>query len=205
MTQDHYFSPQPKADHRYQRFQEHLRGREFTFITDEGVFSKRRVDPGTRLLIASITVPGEGSFLDLGCGYGPIGIALAHLAPRSLVHMVDVNNRAVELARQNLAENGITNARVYWGEGLEPVGNLAFSLIASNPPYGAGRKVVLSLLEEAYRALLPGGELYLVGRTRQGVKTLASRLEDSLGNCREVAKGAGYRVLVVQKEGSLQG
>jgi len=197
---EHYFSPQPNVEHRCQRFQEQLRGREFTFITDEGVFSKRRVDPGRRLLIASVPIPEEGSFLDLGCGYGPIGIVLASLAPKAQVHMVDVNSRAVELARQNLAANGITNAQVYWGEGLEPVRGVAFNLIVSNPPYRAGRQLVLSLLEESYRALVPGGKLYIVGRTRQGVKTVASRLLDLLGNCREVAKEGGYRVYVMEKD-----
>jgi 16S rRNA (guanine1207-N2)-methyltransferase len=200
VTGDHYFSPQPQADHRYQRFQEELRGREFTFITDEGVFSKKRVDPGTRLLIESIAVPEEGSFLDLGCGYGPIGIVLGSLAPQAVIHMVDVNSRAVELARRNLGENGITNARVYWGQGLEPVQARTFNLIACNPPYRAGRQVVLSLLEEAYRALAPGGQLYIVGRTRQGVKTLAGLLREMFGNCREVAKQGGYRVYVVEKD-----
>ena len=146
MTGDHYFSPQPQADHRYQRFQEELRGREFTFITDEGVFSKKRVDPGTRLLIESIAVPEEGSFLDLGCGYGPIGIVLGSLAPQAVIHMVDVNSRAVELARRNLGENGITNARI--GAGTR-TGTGSDQLIACNPYHTPGGFV---LLEEAYRA-----------------------------------------------------
>ncbi|RLI32288.1 hypothetical protein DRO56_03765, partial [Candidatus Bathyarchaeota archaeon] len=89
-----------------------LRGLEFEFLTASGVFSHRRIDPGTRLLIEAMVLPEEGTFLDLGCGYGPIGIVAARLRPQALVYMTDVNRRALALAEENAQRNGVTNVRV---------------------------------------------------------------------------------------------
>ncbi|MGI6036880.1 MAG: class I SAM-dependent methyltransferase [Limnochordia bacterium] len=198
MSPDHYFSVEPQTDHKTQLFTAQVRGVEMEFFTDRGVFSKNKLDRGTRLLLDTIQVPPEGSCLDLGCGYGPIGLFMAKKAPQATVYMVDINQRAVDLARANLARNGV-RAHVYQGNGLEPLAGIRFDCIACNPPYRAGRATVMALLTSAYAALKPGGILYIVGRTAQGIKTLARLLEEELGSCREAAKGGGFRVFTVEK------
>src|SRR3990170_2033432 len=106
----HYFTPAPRAGHRVREVTVTLRGRTFRFLTDRAVFAARSVDRGTRLLIETMSV-GEGDvILDLGCGYGVIGLFAAALASHGHAHLVDVNARAEDLARENAVRNGITNA-----------------------------------------------------------------------------------------------
>lgn len=192
---EHYFSAQPQAARRPRTVTVALRGREYVFVTDAGVFSRGRVDKGTRLLIEHLPLPAAGPVLDLGCGYGPVGVVVAAESPAARVLMVDVNERAVELARANLRRNGIDNAEAVAGDGFAAAGGRRFSLIASNPPIRAGKRVVYAWVEEARRRLLPGGRLVMVARTSQGAKSLARKMEEVFGNVSELAKGSGYRVL----------
>ena len=191
---EHYFTEQPQAPRRPREFEARLRGRLYRFRTERGVFSPDRIDPGTRLLIEGMTVhPGE-TILDLGCGYGPIGIAAAPLAAPGRVYLTDVNGRAAELARENIRLNGIENAEVRVGDGLAPVADVWFDVILTNPPIRAGYTVVFPLLEGAVEHLKPGGRLYLVARVRQGAKTLAAKMA-SLGlEVNEAERGSGYRL-----------
>ena len=162
-------------------------------MTAGGVFSGRRVDAGTKLLIESLQVGEADRVLDLGCGYGPVGIVAAHLAPRGHVVLVDINERAVRLARENLVLNAVQNAEVRQGDGAEAVKELTFDTIACNPPIRAGWAVVERLLGEAGALLVPGGCIYVVARTKQGAKTLARKLEALVGPTEEVERGGGYR------------
>lgn len=192
---DHYFTAKPRSAHRPEEVVETLRGREFVFVTDAGVFSKGRVDPGTRLLIEHLPLPASGNVLDLGCGYGPIGLAIASESADARVIMVDVNERAAELARRNLRRNGIDNADVVVGDGFIAVPDRQFSLIVSNPPIRAGKRVVYPWVDEAHQRLVPGGRLLMVARTSQGAKSLARKIADVFGTVSEPGKGSGYRVL----------
>jgi 16S rRNA (guanine1207-N2)-methyltransferase len=162
------------------------------------VFSARRLDPGTALLIESLQVGERDAVLDLGCGWGPIGIAAAALAPAGRAWLVDPNPRAVEIAKQNAALNGLTNVEVLHGEGTEPVRGLLFDVIATNPPIRAGKSVVFRLIEQAAACTKPGGSFYLVARTKQGAKTIAQKIGQVFGNVKEVRKGGGYRVFAAQ-------
>ena len=159
-------------------------GRNLVFATDAGVFSKDRIDRGTRELLKALTVrirPGQ-RVLDLGCGYGPIGIVLGALEPDAHVTMVDINQRACDLARQNLAANGIANAEVVCGDFAEAVGERTFDVIVTNPPIRAGRSVLRSMIDWAHAHLVPGGELFLVVRTRQGAASLRKYMDAVFGN-----------------------
>ena len=115
---DHYFSQTPQSEHDIKEFEAVLRGKPYIFQTDAGVFSRTKVDKGSLLLINNLLCePGE-TVLDLGCGYGPIGIAAADMVgPEGHVYLTDVNQRAVELTKTNLRLNGIVNATVLGGEG----------------------------------------------------------------------------------------
>lgn len=193
---DHYFTPQPGTEHRPYEFQAELRGRTYSFQSDAGVFSKGGVDLGSRMLIDSLPLQGGEVVLDLGCGYGPIGIVAAELVgPTGQVYMVDVNERAVDLARRNVEANGITNAHVVVSNGLAALSGLSFDWVLSNPPIRAGKKVFYPMLTDAYHALKPGGCLLVVIRTKQGAKSLQAYLAELAGNCTTVAMKGGYRIL----------
>lgn len=196
---EHYFTPRPDAPTRPREVTDTLRGIRFTFATDAAVFSRGKVDKGTRLLIDQLPVPVVGKALDLGCGYGPIGLTVAACSPDAHVLLVDINERAVSLAARNAKRNGITNVTVRAGDGFAAAGDDRFALIASNPPIRAGKRVIYPWVEQAYEHLLPGGLLMVVARTNQGAQSLARKVQDVFGHCEEAAKGAGYRVLTASK------
>lgn len=191
---DHYYSESPTSDREYRRFVEVLKNREFTFVSDAGVFSKARVDTGTKLLIDSVDFQGAKRVLDLGCGYGPIGIVVAKLMPDSTVTMVDVNGRAVELANLNIRLNNVANATVFCGDGFVSIQDERFDLILTNPPIRAGKAVLYRLIEESIEHLNPGGRFCSVLRTKQGAKTYRNKMDSVFTNTIELAKGSGYRV-----------
>lgn len=190
----HYFAPHPASPHRVAEIRATLRGREFRFLTDRGVFSRGRVDRGTRLLIETMEIGPGDTVLDLGCGYGPIGLVAASLAPLGRVYLVDVNERAVDLARGNAFLNGLRNVEVRLGDGFAPVADLRFDVILTNPPIRTGKASVYRLFREAYLHLKPGGRFYFVARTSQGAKTLASHVQEIFGNVEELERGGGFRV-----------
>jgi len=191
---EHYFSREPKAEPRRRTLTVRLRGREFSIATESGVFSGARVDPGTALLIDVMDIGPGDTVLDLGCGWGAIGLAAAAMAPEGHVYLVDPNERAVALAKENAARNGLSNVTVLQGEGTEPVRGLALDMVATNPPIRAGNAAVFSMIEQARECLKPGGRFYLVARTKQGAKTIAQKVRQVFGNVTEVAKRGGYRV-----------
>jgi len=196
---EHYFSRHPTAPSKPVEIEAMLRGRTFRFRTDRGVFSYRRLDEGTRLLIETMEVGPQDTVLDHGCGYGAIGIVAATLAPRGFVWLVDANARAVELAQANLGLNRIRNARVRWGEDLEAVGGVVFDVILANPPIRAGWAVISAMIGQAHERLGPAGRFYVVGRTDKGAKTLARRMGERFPHVGEVAKRAGYRVYAAMR------
>src|SRR6266581_8426288 len=129
-----YFEKRPASARRPARITVTIRGRPFIFQTDAGVFSREGLDRGTELLLEAIEVGPRASILDLGCGYGVIGIVAAHLSEGGHVILTDVNERAAALARKNVAANGVANAEVRSGSLYEPVAGLAFDHILCNPP-----------------------------------------------------------------------
>ena len=192
---EHYFSERPRAPSRRRELHFLYRGSRLTVAVDRGVFASTAVDPGTALLIEVLDPSPADRILDLGCGWGAIGIAAARAAPWGRVIMTDVNRRAVLLARSNLRRNGIENAEVRPGSGFAPVGEERFDLIATNPPYHAGRELVLSLLAEVPDHLAPGGRLVLVGKGSQGILFYQRWLADRWASVSVLARGGGFRVL----------
>lgn len=197
--EEHYFSASPRAPHDREETYLAVGGRRLWLATDAGVFAKGRVDRGTRLLIESfergrVPLPESGDFCDLGCGYGPIGLALAVLRPEARVYLVDVNERAVALARENAERNGLHNVQVAAGSGLAPFAGRRFALIATNPPLRTGKRNVQALLTEAHASLVPGGGLALVIRTQQGARSMERFLQELFGAVHEADKGGGFRV-----------
>jgi 16S rRNA (guanine1207-N2)-methyltransferase len=194
MPTDHYFSEKPAARGGRQIIEADLRGFHLRLVTEAGVFSRERVDRGTRLLVKHVEVRATDRVLDLGCGYGVVGIVAALLAPEGRVTLIDVNQRAAALARQNLALNGIENAAVHQGDGFAPVFGQRFDLIVLNPPIRAGLATLNRLIDEAGAHLAPAGHFYVVGRTKQGVVRLSQKMAEVFGAVDEVAKGGGFRL-----------
>lgn len=146
---EHYFVEHPKSKARYGIIQACLRGRRFEFLTSSGVFSKEKIDLGTRLLIECMILPEKGCVLDLGCGYGAVGISAAAFNPDLRVVMVDVNYRATWLARQNVERNRVFDVEVKRGNLFEPVEGYVFDCVLSNPPVSAGMDVVKAMIQGA--------------------------------------------------------
>jgi 16S rRNA (guanine1207-N2)-methyltransferase len=193
---DHYFTQRPQSSADRRRFEAVLRGFRFRFVSDAGVFSRGGVDYGSRALIERMEVPPDARALDIGCGYGPIGLTAARLAPRGHVTLIDVNERAVELARENAALNGIANVTVKAGDLYEPVAGETFDVILANPPIRAGKAVVHRLFAEAKAHLVPGGSLWVVIRNKQGAPSARAKLAELYGEeaVEEVGKDKGYRI-----------
>lgn len=193
---EQYFAERPRSASRRRELRFLYRGELLSFETDRGVFATESLDPGTALLIANMSVGRRERVLDLGCGWGAIGAAAARSAVEGGAVLTDVNRRAVLLARSNLRRNRIANAEVRAGGLFAPVGEERFDLIATNPPYHAGRPLVLELLAQAPAHLQPGGRLLLVGKGSQGIRFYQQWLaEHWAGGVEVLARGSGYRVL----------
>lgn len=190
----HYFSPEPATRSRQRPIQARLRGRVWTFLTDRGVFARAGIDPGTRLLIEAMRIEAKDHVLDVGCGYGAIGLVAAALAPGGRVVLVDVNARAVALAAENARRLGLRNVEVYQGDGTAPVAGRVFDAVVSNPPIRAGWATVRRLVREIHQVLRPGGRFTFVARTAQGAARLARDVQGAFGEVREIALAGGYRV-----------
>ncbi len=191
---DHYFSETPISLSRPEIYHDELRGIEFKMWTDHGVFSRGHTDKGSREMILAMDVAGAEKVLDLGCGYGVIGILAAKLNPTAHIILTDPNERAITLARRNLESNGVHNCEIRQGENLTPVAGELFDVILTNPPIRTGNALVFTLIAESTAHLVPGGRFYLVARTKQGAKTFAAEMARNLSEVTQVGQGSGFRV-----------
>jgi len=163
-------------------------------------FSKSEVDFGSRLLIDTFDPPEiAGPILDVGCGYGPIGLSIAKDFPNRLVHMIDVNQRAIGLAKENAEKNGIDNLEIYESDRFENVNEENFAAILTNPPIRAGKEVVHTIFEQSFQHLRSGGELWVVIQKKQGAPSAKAKLEELFGGVDIVAKKKGYYILKAKK------
>jgi 16S rRNA (guanine1207-N2)-methyltransferase len=191
--------PRSRSAPRERRFL--YRGELLRFVVDAGVFSAAGLDPGTALLIENLTVRPEDHILDLGCGWGAVGVAAARSAPNGRVVLTDVNRRAARLARQNLERNSVRNGEVRIGPFFEPVEGEQFDVIVSNPPYRLGREAILDLLRRAPAHLRPGGRLVIVGKGSQGIRFYQEWLTENWpGTIEILGRASGYRVLEARTE-----
>ncbi|WP_173917965.1 class I SAM-dependent methyltransferase [Halobacillus sp. Marseille-Q1614] len=197
---EHYYSKRTEAKSDEKTWSFTLRGNKLSFTTDHAVFSKSEVDFGSRVLIESFAFNDlEGPVLDLGCGYGPIGLSLAKERQDRQVVMVDVNERALELAKKNARQNGIENVTIKPSDRFSNLQGETFATILTNPPIRAGKKVVHSMFEEAEESLLPEGELWVVIQKKQGAPSSKDKLEELFGEVEIVTKNKGYYILKAKK------
>ena len=170
-----------------------VKGHKFTFLTDNGVFSKDGLDFGSRLLLESIPLDEVGAkVLDMGCGYGTIGIIINKLTDHD-IDMVDVNLRAMHLARRNAKENDCSNINIFESNCYQNITS-KYNTIITNPPIRAGKKIVYEILMSAKKYLEQDGNLFLVIRKEQGAKSIISDLEKEY-NVEILEKKKGFFVL----------
>ncbi|WP_345759361.1 class I SAM-dependent methyltransferase [Bacillus sp. PBIB1] len=198
---EHYYSEKPSVKSDKQTWSFTLRNRSYTFTSDSGVFSKKEVDFGSRVLIEAFEEPEiVGDFLDAGCGYGPIGLSLAGAFTDRTVHMIDVNERAVELSNENAEKNGIKNVRIYQSDLFSNIDSAqTFASIITNPPIRAGKKVVHAIFEKSAEHLRASGELWIVIQKKQGGPSAIEKLKELFDEVSVVQKKKGYYIIKAKK------
>lgn len=204
----HYFDPAPSARSRARTVPLVLPDLTVELATDAGVFSADRVDPGTRLLLleGAGPRPGHRHLLDLGCGYGPVAVALALRAPHATVWAVDVNERAVALCADNARRAGCDNVRALQVPADDPLAGVPDDVhldgVWSNPPIRIGKAALHDLLRAALSRLVPDGAAHLVVQRHLGADSLQRWLTDQGWTTTRRASRAGYRLLDVTASGA---
>ena len=191
-----YFAENPDAKHDIHELNVELLGQRLTFLTDAGVFSKKMIDYGSRVLLSVLDFEAGERVLDVGCGYGPLGLTLAK-AQGVTATMVDINQRALDLAQKNAERNQIS-AEIFQSNVYEKVSGI-FDHIISNPPIRAGKQVVHEVISGSYEHLTEGGDLTLVIQKKQGAPSAKSKMEAVFSNCEIVKKDKGYYILRSEK------
>ena len=195
----HYYTDNSDLPSKRKEFACSFGNEEFCFTTDLGVFSKDRVDFGSSLLIRSVIGCGvRGKVLDLGCGYGPVGIVLKRFYPEAELTLVDVNPRALELSQFNAARNHTDLKTVLTSDILELEDS--FDAVVLNPPIRAGKDTVFSLYEKAYEKLVTGGCLYIVIQKKQGAGSSKKKLETLFEDVTVLDHDRGYFVYRARKQ-----
>ena len=191
---DHYYTRTPQSASRPAECSFTYRGIDLVFETDAGVFSRGEVDTGTRLLLEALPEEMHGEILDLGCGWGVIGISIARKWPGTQVTMADVNTRALDLSRKNAERN---RAEVICAEsdGMEALADRNFDAVVTNPPIRAGKQVIYKMFADAAQRLKPGGALYLVIRKQQAAESCIRYLETIYAKVEKLDKSGGFWVL----------
>lgn len=190
---DHYYSHRPQTKSNESKFSVDLRDQHMVFYTDHGVFSKGKIDAGTIYLLTCLQVETDAKILDIGCGYGPVGLTLAKESIDRQLVMVDVNERAVHLSKKNSQENQLNHVRILTSDLFDLVRDYDFDHIISNPPIRAGKKVVYQLFEKSFDHLVNGGSLWVVIQKKQGSDSALRKLKEQY-DVEEIGKHKGYRV-----------
>jgi len=194
---EHYFTRDPGAEHEEKEILFSCRGKKCVCVTDSGVFSRDGLDEGTRLLLESLPKL-SGRVLDLGCGWGPVGLILGRCFPDIEIVMTDINERAVDLANRNLRKNDVTNAYAVQGDITENVAG-PFDAVILNPPIRTGKENVYKMYDESHACLKDGGALYIVIRKQQGAESTAKHLKTVFLEVERIERDKGYWVLRCMK------
>lgn len=184
----------PETIERELEFETAIRGHDFSFTTTWGLFSPRGIDAGTRLLIRHLEVADDATCLDLGCGWGPIGLVMSRLAPAGRVHLVDRDFVAVDYARRNARDNACANCDVYLSNGLCHVpAATRFHTVASNLPAKVGNELLTLVFRDIQEHLEPEGRLYVV--TVSGLRSFIRRtFREIFGNYEKVKQSGTHTV-----------
>jgi len=191
---DHYYTREPQSESRPVECEYVYRGERLRFVTDAGVFSKGEVDTGTQLLLEALPEQMDGEILDLGCGWGVIGISIAKKWPECRVTMADVNLRALELSQENAKKNRVETECVE-SDGMAALQGRTFDAVVTNPPIRAGKQVIYQMFADAAKSLKPGGALYLVIRKQQGAESCMKYLKTIYQEVEKLDRSGGFWVI----------
>lgn len=189
----HYYDEKQNIKSERKTFEIEVLGEKLKLESDNGVFSKDHLDFGSRLLIEEFILPLnlDGDILDLGCGYGIIGISISKKYNKKTI-LVDINERAIELAKKNIKLNNV-NSEAIKNDGLEGLG--LFQSILTNPPIRAGKKVVYQFFNQSYEHLIKNGELWIVMRKQHGALSALNELNSIFNNSEIVKKKNGFLII----------
>jgi 16S rRNA (guanine1207-N2)-methyltransferase len=194
MKQEHYFSEQQESQEKLIKLSCKLLGNSLEFNTISGVFSKKKIDLGTKVLIDNIKISTNDTVLDFGCGIGVVGIAIKKDFPTTNVFLTDINTRAVKIANMNCKLNN-TSCTILQGNMYEAIPKkIKFNAIISNLPQHAGRKVCFNIIEQSKQFLKPKGTLQVVARHQKGGKMIERKMNELFQNIEVLGKQSGYRV-----------
>ncbi len=192
---EHYFTSDPTVKSEERIIEYEIKGKTLSFISDNGVFSKNHVDSATELLVKTIYDEATGKILDVGCGYGVIGITLATNKKVTEVTMIDINHRALELAKRNAIRNKVEEkTKVLESNSFEQIKE-KYDEVVTNPPIRAGKSVIYQIYADAKKHLLDGGALYIVINKKHGAPSTIKYLEELFGNAEILDKKAGFNVI----------
>lgn len=194
---EQYFARDPQSSHDTRRLEVVFQGVLFQFETDAGVFSRDGLDFGSQLLLTTVLPQLSGRVLDLGCGWGPVGTIAGKLKPELDLVVTDINTRAVELARQNLARNGVA-AELTAGDGLKALEG-CFDWILLNPPIRAGKQTVFDMYRQSAERLREGGALAIVIRKQQGALSSRDCLAGLFDQVTLANRKKGYHIYVCRR------
>ena len=201
---NHYFSEKPEIKSEKKTIKYTIQNKKFEFITDNGVFSKSKVDFGTDLMLNEFLKKNRGlevekiKILDIGCGYGVVSVVLKSFYPEISITLSDVNERALELSEENLKKYDINDYHIIKSDAFEKITE-KFNVILSNPPIRAGKDIIFKIYSEAYEHLNENGKFYCVIQTKHGAKSTQKKLMEIFGNCDTVTIDGGYRIFLSKK------
>lgn len=197
----HYFSENPNIKSKKKNISFIFNNKKYNFITDNGVFSKDHIDEGTHILIKNIVKNiniNNLNVLDLGCGYGVIGIILKTIQNNINISFSDINTRSLELSRENLKLNNISDYKIYKSDLFENISE-NFDLIISNPPIRTGKENIFKLYEQSFEHLNDNGMFICVIMTKHGAKSTQKKLEQIYKTVTCISIESGFRVYLAKK------
>ena len=197
----HYFDLDPSLASKERNIEYVIDGRVITLVSDNGVFSKDKIDEGS-LAFLKVLVPLRlsGRILDLGCGYGPIGLTIAITSPTARVDLADINTRALALCNRNAQNLNLSDRTNVIESNIYSNIEGPYDSIVVNPPIRAGKQVTYAMYEGAKQCLIDGGSLYIVIRKAQGALSASEYIKSIFGNCTLIDRSKGYYIYQAIKE-----
>ncbi len=195
MEEEHYYIEEPKSKYIEHIIRARIKNFDLIFKSASGIFSATEIDKASKLLIEKAEIPTHSRILDLGCGYGMIGIVAAKSCPTCYVILTDINKRAVKLAKENILLNRVGNAEARQGDIYESVQDGKFDVILLNPPMAAGRDIVLRMIKQAPNYLNNYGSLQIVANKNKGGKVLFDEMKKLFKEVKVLAKSGGFWVV----------
>ena len=189
-----YFENNDNLKSDIHKFSYYYKGKEIFFFSDNGVFSKNKIDFGSNLLLKSLKINEGDNILDVGCGYGTIGVTVALMNPKSKVTMIDVNERAIKLTKMAIEANNIQNAQCFISNMYEKI-DCQFNLIITNPPIRAGKIIVHSILKDALDHLKEDGRIIAVIQKKQGAPSAIKMMEECYKKVSIINSDKGYLII----------